>query len=725
MAKPQPNLGQELDKVTGRADYVSDLVLAGMAHAKLLRSPLAHARLAAIRTEAALAEPGVLAVVTGRDLAGLDPYYGLMVRDQPLLAIDRVRHIGDPVAAVVATDEHCAYAGLSKIAVDYEELPPVPNVEAALAPEAPLLFPDRPTADPGTYDPAVAGVLEPGGNVLYTFKHGFGDVEAALAACDHVFTDTFQCSRMAHYHLEPLVTVARVDGDRVEVWCNNQDPFEIHREIARIFRLDEGNVRLHSGLIGGGFGAKSHCKIEPLTVLLARKAGCPVRLAPGMDEAMLSLSQHPATIRLRTGLSASGRLIARDCHAFMNGGAYADSSVIVASQMGYCLAGPYQWQAARIRVDVVRTTTVPAGSFRGYGRPQATWASESQIDMIARRLDHDPLELRRQNFVARGGDMLPDDTPIDCDLAAGLDAVAAAVDRSGRKRPGRGIGVAVGIKSAGAHGRRSEARVIHAPGGETFVEIGTTDMGQGAQIVAARVVADILDISLDSVRIVVPDTAKTPYDDGTNACTGIVLGAKAVERAARHVAEQIKAGTNQSVIIGTGSEAHTRIAGITFGSNPLYWQPGWVAAEVDVDPVTSVIDVRKLVVAVDAGRAIDLAKCHGQALGGAIQGLGQALFEHLRFDGVDPLNATGQAYRAPRSPDLPDDLQSIVLETGGGPGPFGAKGIGEAGILPITAAIANAIDDAVGVRLTALPMTAEALHHGLRGDSAEAQDDRQ
>lgn len=706
-------LEHEVRKVTGRADYVSDLVLPGMAHAKLLRSPLAHARIVRLNSDAAQAMPGVIAVVTAADLEGLDPYYGMFVRDQPLIAIDRVRHIGDPVAAVIAVDEATAYAALAKIDVEYEALKSVPTVADAMAVGAPLLFPDRSGAQ--TYNPGVGGFMEPEGNVLYRFEHGFGDLEAAFAACDHVYEDAFEFSRMAHYHLEPLVAIARADAAGVELWSNTQEPFEIKREIARVFGIGEDTVRIYSGLIGGGFGAKSHCKIEPLAVLLARKAGCPVRLAPGMDEAMLSLSQHPAAMRLRTGVSVDGRLIARDCKAWLNGGAYADASVLVASQLGYCFPGPYKWDAARIEVSVLRTTTIPSGSFRGYGRPQATWASESQVDMIARRLGLDPLDIRRRNLVGRSKDYLPDDTPIDCDFVGGLESVAEAIDFRMPRPANRGVGLAVGFKSAGAHGRRSEARISHDPHGETIVEFGTAEMGQGARAVAARVVGEVLGIAPEKVRITSTDTNVTPYDDGTNACTGVVLGAGAVERAARNVLEQLKAGSNAPILVGSGEQAHARKAGIKFGSNPLYWQPAWAAAEVEIDEITAAIRVRKLVVAADAGRTIDLAKCKGQIIGGAIQGFGQALFECLRFEGADAVNATGQRYRVPRTVDLPDEVQAIVLETGGGPGPFGAKGIGEAGILPIAAAIANAIHDAVGARLTALPMTSADLFKALQG----------
>lgn len=707
-------------KANGLARYTADLVMEGMAHACLLRSPHPHAVIRRIDCSKAERQPGVFAVVTGADLAGLDGVYGEVIRDQPLIATDRVRYVGDVVAAVAAVDEATAFAALQTIQVDYELLPAVSTIEAALAPDAISIFDTPVSPNAGVYDAACGGVREPGRNVLFEFDYRKDDVERAFSACAHVFTDDFQFSRITHYHLEPLVTVARATDTVIELWSNNQDPFEVRENVARIFKMPEDNVIVRTGLVGGGFGGKSHCKTEPLAALIARKVRRPVRLCISMEEAMLSLSQHAAIMRLTTGVSSDGRLLARRCEAWLDSGAYADASAFVATQMGYCFPGPYRWEALHMNVAAVRTTTTPAGSFRGFGRVQSTWASESQIDMIARRLNLDPYAFRRRNLLGVGAEYLPDDTPIDCDLISGLDAVATAVGYDTSARPDRGKGLAVGFKSAGGHSRLAEARIRREPDGSVVVHTAACDMGQGTRDVMKRVASETLGIPAERVRIAESSTADTPFDAGSHACTGVALSATAVQKAAQMLKIQLDQLPNAPQLEGFAAQQQKQ-ADIRFGSGNLYWQPAWAAAEVDIDIETGKLKVTQLVVAADAGHAINLQACQGQLLGGAIQGLGQALFEQLWFEEGQPCNAQPRRYRLPTALDLPRVFSALVLESKGGPGPFGAKGVGEATIMPIAAAIANAIDDAVGVRLKALPMSAESLFDALSAQHADTQ----
>lgn len=705
------------DKVRGRARYTSDLAIPGMAHAKLLRSPHAHARIRSIDTSAASALPGVIAVLTAEDAEGLDARYGEVVRDQPLLATGKVRHVGDIVAAVAAIDEATALRAVDCIRVDYEVLPVVGSIEAALSPDAPALFDAPASPRPGVFDKSSGGVPEPRKNILFEFDYCNGDVAASFAACAHVFEDEFRFSRITHYHLEPLVTIATFNSDRIELWSNNQDPFEVRENVARIFAFPEQSVVVHTGLIGGGFGGKSHCKSEPLAALIARKARRPIRLAITMDEAMLSLSQHGALIRLKTGVSEAGRLIVRECRAWLDGGAYADASVYVASQMGYCFPGPYRWSAVSMNVQAVRTSTVPAGSFRGFGRVQSTWASESQIDMIARRLNVDPLAFRQENLLSRGEDYLPGDTPVDCDLERGLGDVAAAIGYGSPPALNRGKGLAIGFKSAGGHARRAEAAIARTAAGDFVIKSGACDMGQGGRRMARQVAASVLGVDISRITVEDVNTATSPFDAGSHACTGVALSAKALEKAARRLKEEMALGAADSPCEASAEQQQPLDARARFGSRNLYWQPAWAAAEVEVEPETGRLKVHQLVVAADAGRAINVAACHGQLFGGALQGLGQALFEHLMFADGAALNASPRHYRVPTSADLPKAFRSILLEDGCGPGPFGAKGIGEATIMPVAAAIANAIHDALGVRLVSLPLApgdiVDSLHNKL------------
>src|SRR5712672_2720527 len=433
------------DKVTGAARYTFDVTLPGMVHAKVLRSPHPHARIVAIDASRAEALPGVVAVVTGADAIKLpDPYYGVAIRDQPVLGIDKVRYVGDMVAAVAALDEETAYRALALIDVRYDPLLPVTTIDEALAEDAPLLF-DAPVAgEPIKLGDGVTSLKEPRPNVLCEFAYTNGDADTVLARSDHVFEDRFRFSRINHFHLEPHVNVARVTGAQIELWSCNQDPFVLRGDIARIFGRPANNIRIHASYVGGGFGGKSFCKMEPLVVLLAMKAGRPVRLCLSLDESLLTLTKHAGILMLKTGVTKDGRLTARKSEIQLDGGAYSDASALTVVKTGYRITGPYRWDAVATRACAVRTNTVPAGSFRGFGGTQASFASESQIDMIARRLGIDPYDFRRKNLLAVGEPFQPGDSGIDSDLW----------ERSRRGRRAPRLPAACSRPGAGSHGAR-------------------------------------------------------------------------------------------------------------------------------------------------------------------------------------------------------------------------------------------------------------------------------
>ena len=795
------------DKVTGAARYTFDVSLPGMLHAKVLRSPHPHARIRSIDTRRAEALPGVAAVVTGADAVRLpDPYYGVWIRDQPVVAIEKVRYVGDMVAAVAAIDEETAYRALTLIDVQYEQLPAVMTIDEALADGAPLLF-ERPVGGaPVRVGDGVVSLKEPRPNVLYEFGYRNGDAEAVLAASEHVFEDRFCFSRINHFHLEPYVNVARVTGAQIELWSCNQDPFVLRSDIARIFGRPANAVRVHSSFVGGGFGGKSFCKMEPLVVLSAIKAGRPVRLCLSMDEGLLTLTKHAGILVLKTGVNADGRLTARqseihldarsalmplgwrserplalaavvpDWHVFCmpplsrfisvqptyrtrgainqrhaSGGAYSDASAMTAVKAGYRITGPYRWDAVATRAYVVRTNSVPAGSFRGFGGTQASFASESQIDMIARRLWIDPYDFRCKNLLPIGEPFQPGDSGIDSDLAGGLDEV---VERLGYRQrvPGlvrphtaRGMGVSIGIKDGGGTANHAQALVKLLPSGRAIVSAAAVEIGQGATTTLSRIAAETLRIPLDWVRYGPINTDQTPLDNGTHASCGTVVTGIAVMRAAadarsqvlEFAAERLGCTADELALdnwtVRRGNYAHPLEpliaeyfggAGFEFigrgmvkvpddpkaplSAASLFWMPGWVGAEVEVDCETGKVRITHLVVGADSGRTVNALACRGQIEGAALQAMGQSLFEEFRYDGTEPANATPLDYRVPLAKDLPDRYESFILEHGG-PGPFGAKGIGEAGMLGVASAIANAIHDAVGVRLTEIPFTPERV----------------
>lgn len=753
------------DKVTGAARYTFDLEVPGMLHAKLLRSPHAHARIVAIDASRAEALDGVVCVVTGADAKQLpDPHYGVFVRDQPVLPWDKVRYVGDMVAAVVAVDEVTAYRALALIDVTYDVLPPVMTIAEALAPGAPLLFE---TPMPGMAVPVGAGstsVKEPRPNVLYEYGFTNGDADAVLAKSAHVFEDRFVFSRINHFHLEPHVNIARVTGDQIELWSCNQDPFVLRNDVARIFGRSPQSVRVHASYVGGGFGGKSYCKMEPLVVLLAMKARRPVRLCLSMDESILTLTKHAGELILTTGVTADGRLTARKSEIRLDAGAYSDASAMTALKAGYRITGPYRWDAVATRACAVRTTSVPAGSFRGFGGTQASYASESQIDMIARRLGVDPLEFRRRNLLQPGEPFQPGDSPIDSDLAEGLDEVVTrlgyrSVRRSVQGPLARGMGLAIGLKDGGGTGNHATALIKILPSGRAIVHTATVEIGQGAVTALCRIAATALDLPLDWVRYGAIDTDHTPLNNGTHVSCGTTVTGAAVARAAEDArkqvldfaAEQLGCAADSltlrrwSVLRGNVEHAlepmiarHFGGAGFEFigrghykvlydpkaplNSVNLFWIPNWVGAEVEVDRETGYVRVLQLVVGADAGRSLNAQACRGQIEGAALQAYGQSLFEEVRYAGAEPANATPLRYRVPLVGDLPARFVSFTAEHGQGPGPFGVKGIGESGMLGIAAAIANAIEDAVGVRVTDMPFTPERVLAAL--DKRDSGDGR-
>lgn len=743
---------EETAKVTGQPFFLVDQQTSETAEIRILRSPHPHARIVSIDVAPALELPGVLAVVTGDDLRQLPVHtYGLWIKDQPLLAIDRVRHIGEPVAAVAAVDAATAIRALSLIEVSYDLLVAVATPAEAMASGAPLLFETPSRGGIPAHGVSVTTAMEHAPNVLYEFRHRLGDLDAAFAAADHVFTDDFAFSRMAHVHLEPSVTTARPLGDGVEVWSCNQDPFLLRQEIAEICGLPEHAVRVRTLPIGGGFGAKSYCKIEPLVVLLALKINKPVRLTQTMDEGFASLSQHSATLRLETAVSRDGHFLARRSSIVLDGGAYADASPLVADKVGYRIGGPYRWQALDSKAIAVRTNTVPAGSFRGFGGTQASWASESQVDMIARRLGLDPLKIRRRNLLSPGEPFRTGDSAIDCDLAAGLDLAAQKIDWGVRTPPSRphlarGKGLAIGFKDGGGQGRFAQARVKVTADGSAIINCATVDMGQGATEAFRRIVAEVLKLDPERIARAAIDTDQTAFDQGTHASSATAVTGEAIRRAAVAVRDKIlgfAAGqfgcaaadldlTDGQVLRGNtatplGSLVRSSYGGMgaefsgdgefkveadpaaALNAPIVYWMPNWVGAEIEVDTQTGKITVLKLVSIADAGRALVPEAVRGQIEGASIQGLGQALFEHLLFDGARLVTATPQQYRVPLMSDVPATFESITLEQGLAHGPLGAKGVGEAGILGVASAIANALEDAVGIRITSLPLSPDKV----------------
>ena len=464
------------EKLRGEAIYVGDITLPGMLHGKVLRSQLPHARILGIDTRAASATPGVVAILTGADLLDLDPYWGHAIKDRPIVAIDRVRHVGEPVAAVAAVDEATAEAALRHIVVDYEELPVVGTIAEALADGAPLVH-DGPIR-PGLFH-GLRLDEERDGNICYRHALDRGDVDALFASAEIVVEGDYEFPGVYQYAMETHSVVADASGTDITIWATCQHPFLVRAEIADLFGLPLSRVRVIVPYLGGGFGSKSYTKMEPVTVALARKAGRPVRIVNRVDESMATTRRHGARIHMRTAADGRGRLLARDVGVEFDTGAYADNGPRVVATGADAAPGPYRWDAFRVRAACVHTNTAPSGSYRAFGAAHLQWVGELQVDEVARRAGVDPLEIRRRNLLRPGEAVRPGGKPLDADLVGDIERAAARLGWGEPLPEGHGRGLSVGLLAAGAH-PVSSAVVRLESDGEAIVEVGSTEMGQGS-----------------------------------------------------------------------------------------------------------------------------------------------------------------------------------------------------------------------------------------------------
>ncbi len=737
-----------LDKVTGRARYVTDLELPGMAHARLLRSPYPHARIVRIDTSRAREIDGVLAVLTGADLTWCDPYYGPAFCDRPVLAIDVVRHEGEPVVAVAAVDAATAVRALELVEIDWDDLPAVTTLEEALAPGAPLVHTTAPLS--GHFADLASLRPRPGTNVCHQFAHARGDVERALAEADVVVEDIFTFPRVQHVAMEPHAAVAAWDGDGdLTVWASTQNPFSVRVELARMFDAPLGRVRVVVPLVGGGFGSKTYAKLEPIAAVLARAAGRPVRLAISAEDAFRTVRRCDARASVRLGFRRDGTLMAVDCRADFDVGAYADIGPRIIQKGTYTATGPYRVAHVRLASAAVYTNTTPGGAFRGFGVPQLAWAVESLMDEAARRLDRDPVDLRRQNLLAHGEDFAPGDTPIDGKFEESLSRAAEAIGWTQAAAADRGRGVAMMLKASIAPSVSEAIVRLHADASVTVLA-STVELGQGARTVMAQIAAEVLAVPLERVSVLMPDTGVTPYDQTTSSSRSTTMVGRAVQEAAGDVAGQLARiaarvldaplgelrvddggvvhgerrlaytallrahfGMAGGELIGRGVVAPGPSAAPLGGSTP-FWEMAAGAAEVSLDVETGAVVVEDYVSVADVGRCINPLSCETQDAGAVLQGLGHTLLEEMVYDGGQLLNGSLLDYRVPRADDAPPRLRCRFVENSDGPGPFGAKGAGEGSLVPVSPAVGNALARLTGLRFRDLPLTPERVWRALR-----------
>jgi CO/xanthine dehydrogenase Mo-binding subunit len=742
--------GDGIAKVTGSAVYTSDMVVEHMAWAKVLRSPFARARIVSIDISAAKSQPGVIDVLTGEMLKGLHPYYGHGVKDHPLIAIKQVRFVGEPVAAVIAEDELTAQEALGKIAVEYEELEAILDVDTALAQGTPRIH------ETDFADGAFRGFDDfPGasGNICQAVHVEWGNVDAAFAAAAHIAEGDFYFPMVYAYAMEPYVAIANYESKgHLTVYSSAQHPFMVRHDLAQVFGLPLNSVRVIVPYIGGGYGSKSYTKIEPLVAACSWKSGRPVKLQLSVEEAFLTTRGDDARVRIRTAVDAQGKLVARQATIHLNTGAYAENSPMVCRKAANRIVGPYRIPNVKIDCLAVYTNTVPASSYRGLGGAQVTFPGESQIDELAKMCGCDAVEFRLKNLAESRESIHPGMRPIDADVPGDVREAARMLQAGRSLTRGHGRSVCCSASDAGAHPVTLAMVQVYADGSVSVLS-GSTEIGQGSHTVLTQIAAEEMGVPLEKVRLVGSDTAVTLFERSTGASRTTTLMGRAVLEACREAIAQCKVMAADVLKVSPDTLVEER-GGIRYGETrmswpqvlekyfqmegcsiigraylrkagdltlvPVFWEIGVVGVEIALDEETGTISLDTLVTIGDVGLAIHPAMTEGQDLGAATMGLGVGLFEELIYDGQQLMNGTMLEYRVPRFSDLARNIDMTLVQNRDGVGPYGAKGGGEGAVNPISPCIANALCQSTGVRIRRLPLTPERVWKALQEKRMQA-----
>ena len=754
--------GEGPDKVTGKSIYAADVSLPGMLWGKALRSPFPHARIVSIDTTEAKALSGVHAVITAADLP--DSLVGRRLRDMPVLARDVVRFVGEKVAAVAAETEEAAEEALLLIDVEYEELPAVFDAHEAMEPNAPTLHPGM-----SGYE----GLPQPESDINNVFAHitwGQGDVEQGFAEADLIFELTFNAQLMHQAYIEPHACVVsaspslhsppqRGNTGGVDVWVNNKDPYALREQLAAVWGMDENRIVLHPCSIGGDFGGKGSFMDVPLCYYLSLHSGRPVKMVMDyIQELMAANPRHPATMTIRSGVKRDGTLVARQARVVFDSGGYGAFKPTVYLRGADHLCGVYRIPHARIDSYMVYTNNVPKGHMRSPAKPQVVFAVEAHTDLVARELGMDPYEFRQKNLLRDG-----DASPVghvwqDIRAEETLQRAAAAVGWETPKAPpvsppgsggieggvltGRGLAITDLSQGVG----RFAAKISMNSSGRPTLHMAFWDTGTGSHTVLRQMVAQELSVPVDEVDIELLDTSEMPFSSGSGGTRVTYTAGQAVVGAARELKRQIireaaplldspeEDVSLQSgrVVVGPSPlrpayyrtinigevVAHvgdgTIVAEYEFASEPPDMTSFCAqAAEVEVDPETGQVTVKRLVSAHDVGAILNPLMHQGQVEGGVIQGLGYALMEELQTEDGHISTVSFGDYKIPTIADIPE-LVTVLVEGKNGPAPYRSKGIGESANIPVAAAIANAVAAAIGAPVPSLPLTAEKVLRAIR-----------
>lgn len=730
------------DKVMGRAVYADDLRLPMLLHGKILRSPAPHARILHIDTSQVLRLPGVKAVITGEDTPKKPFGFG---NDNWPLKVGKVRCVGDEVAAVAAISDNVAQEAISLIKVDYDPLPAVFDPEAAMLPGAPLVHENRQS------------------NISMTWRFSEGDVVKALREADVVVEERFSTQYVSACPMEPHTTVASFDSSGyLTVWAGVHFATMYRKAIAECLGVPWSRIRVVQPTIGGSFGSK--IDIDPLDficVLLAKATGRPVKIAFTREEEFVAARpRQPMIFYVRAGAQRGGALLARDVRVVSDNGAYNAWGGHALIGALHAITSLYDVPNVSFQGDVVYTNKPYGGAMRGFGNPQATFAVESTMDMLADRLGLDPVEFRLRN-ANHPGEVTPQGQRVtSCGMVESIRAASGRIDRRPSGRPAaRGWGLACYTNVAGgARIYRSDgcgAMVRIDDGGGVTLITGATEIGQGSDTALAQIVAEELGVPMADVRVVNTDTSVKPWDVGSHASRTMFIAGKAALLAAGRARAQLldEAASkfearpqdleiqDARIWVRGSAEKSLSVAQVARGAllrrggrlimGEAFYDPdtyemdqnlrghlsaavsfGSQAAEVEVDPETGEVRVKKIVAAHDVGRAINPMATEGQVEGGVLMGTGFGTCEEMQVEAGTIRNPNFMDYRIPTSID-PPEIEVILVETIDPEGPYGAKGVGETGLIPTAAAIANAVWRATGVRVKDLPVTPEKVLRGL------------
>jgi len=737
-------------KVTGEALYAGDLRFPNMLFGKILTSPYAHARILSIDTSEAKKLPGVKAVITHKNVPRKK--YGISPAryDENIFCIDKVRFVGDEVAAVAAIDEETVYKALELIKVEYEVLPAVFDPVEALVPGAPLVQEEYP------------------GNINTEIHHSFGNVEKALSRAFHVRKDTFIGHRTTHAMLEPHVSIALWAGDRLTLHTSTQKPHYIQYYVARMFDMPMGNVRVVKPFLGGGFGGKEAAMgLDFAGAVLARMTGRPVKMFYDRQEMFLyNRGRHRQIMELTTGVDRDGKILGVHANFIMDGGAYTANGIATAYYSGALLTLAYDFR--NYKFDMIRVyTNLPAcGAQRGHGTPHPRYALESQLDRIARDMNIDPAELRLRN-ARKPNAMTPNDLQVNsCELKACIETAQKASgwkEKKGRLPRGRGIGMAASGYISGAGYPIYRTNLPHSSalikvnddGSAATLYTGAADIGQGSDTVLCQMAAEAMGFRYENMSVVSADTERTPHDFGAYSSRQTLMSGTAVKRAGEMIKKQILETAGQmmevdpaelecrdamvflkrdptvgqpfakvarehfvrkGLLVGHGSYSPPKLGGrfkgAAVGTSPAYSFATQVI-ELEVDEETGEITLKRAWDVHDSGTVINPALAEGQVHGGLYMGIGEAIWEEVRFDEKGRiLNPNLAEYRLPTTLDVPM-FDSLIVKSSDPAGPWGVKEIGEGSSVPTEGCVSNAILDATGVLIDSLPFTYEKVWRAL------------